>query len=100
VKIALSFLLRSLPDSAFEIPQISEAEANLQNAGIMVEEKVMLPVKYDCIYLNFINQPDPASLAFACKKLDLENPDLLMDKSEDAYLEKNSKLNTSPGKLR
>ena len=47
------------------------------------------------MYLNFINQPDPAILQYSLKKIDLEDPDFLHDKSEDEYLEKEA---TSPSK--
>ena len=50
-----------------------------------------LELKYDWYYLNFINTPDPALFSYTNNKIDLTNPDLLMDKSEDALLKNDGK---------
>ena len=111
VKIALSSVLKSSKPYVDKLKKLQQADYHLQKSGIQeiemmydedkMKKHLILPmISYDCFYLNFINQPDPTSLMYSSKKLDLGNPDLLMDKSEDAYLKKSDDSTLKSGKLK
>jgi len=98
VKIFLAKTLQKYPDSIPLIPELEDVEANLQDSGIKEieiiynsqakDEYCNILINYEIYYLNFIDMPDPALAAYNTQIMNPENPDLLMDKSEDAYLEK------------
>lgn len=105
VKILMAKVFQNYQDEISAVSDLEEAEANLQNSGIREIEalyseierakQTTLEIKYDCIYLNFINRPDPALFGYTNRKFDMENPDLLKDKSEDEYLKGNGKTSVA-----
>ena len=96
-------------DSISDIPELEDAETNLQNAAINEIDAIYnqteknkitkLPIHYDWIYLGFINDPDPWMSFYSTRKLDINDPDLLIDKSEDNYLDKGTNLSAKTNKL-
>jgi hypothetical protein len=106
VKIYLAKILQNYVDKFSDIPRLEEVEANLQDSGITEIEHIYcnqnknkqkfsnLPASNDIYYLEFLDETDPTLSLYMTKKLDLENPELLKDKSEDAYLEKKETKNS------
>ena len=109
VKILLAKVLHSMADFISDISELEDAEANLQNAAINEIDAIYsqteknkitkLPIQYEWIYLGFINDPDPWMSFYSTRKVDYDDPDLLIDKSEDNYLDKEAKFSSTNNKL-
>ena len=109
VKILLAKILLNYSQQIKQIKELKELQDTLINSEIReikalyneIERKkqTTLEPKYDRIYLNFIDCPDPIILNYTSKKLDFSNPDIMTDKSEDALLTNDNLLlsPTSPG---
>eukprot|EP00343_Euplotes_focardii_P000090 CAMPEP_0205800888 /NCGR_PEP_ID=MMETSP0205-20121125/2691_1 /ASSEMBLY_ACC=CAM_ASM_000278 /TAXON_ID=36767 /ORGANISM="Euplotes focardii, Strain TN1" /LENGTH=164 /DNA_ID=CAMNT_0053064715 /DNA_START=2128 /DNA_END=2619 /DNA_ORIENTATION=+ len=99
-KIILAKTLQNYGDYISKISVLEDVEANLQDSGIkeieiiynsnVRDEYCSMPIKYDIYYLSFIDMPDPGLNLYNTQNIDPANQELLMDKSEDAYLEKKS----------
>lgn len=109
VKILLAKILKSQGDIISDIPELEEAEANLQDSGIKEidaiynenerHKQTIIPINYDWIFLKFIDDQDPLSYFYATNKVDLNDPELMVDKSEDKFLDSGESKTLTSNKL-
>ena len=109
VKISLAKVLNDHSEHIRDIIELEDAEANLQNAAINEIDAIYsqsertkqtkIPIVYDRIYLSFIDDPDPWHSFYESTKVDLQDPELMIDKSEDKYLDKDATIGKNSSKL-
>ena len=102
VKILIAKVLLNHKDSISSIEGLQEWQNNLIASEIREikalyneqerKKQTTLDIKYDKIYLNFIDWPDPIILNYTGKNLDFSDSNILIDKSEDLLLSGNSPL--------